>query len=296
MVQEASSWIMKGDFGRAAVRVGEQAIVEHAHRELQLIFKLGGTNSEFRVGTTSLSLDDLFFVVFNPWTPHIHLPNTSGATTLLTVLIEPAWIAQTLSPPLARMGQLFPRPRERLTEAIRAHANQLARAIMSHPTDASVACEDVVAQLVRSAIEAYASPAPGSDLFRDAARPVDYRIRKSLPLMDAQALITPRIGEIARQVGLSRSRFFEQFRRCVGVSPKHYVDFVRMNTAMNWLSTTDRPLLELAEELGFGAQSNFTRFFTQHTGVAPSDFRRQTRHSGPAELPEVMPIREPVAS
>jgi AraC-like DNA-binding protein len=42
------------------------------------------------------------------------------------------------------------------------------------------------------------------------------------------------------------------------------------------LSTTNRPLIELADELGYGNHSNFTRFFTQHVGVSPSEFRRQT--------------------
>jgi AraC-like DNA-binding protein len=35
-------------------------------------------------------------------------------------------------------------------------------------------------------------------------------------------------------------------------------------------------LIELADELGYGNHSNFTRFFTQHVGVSPSEFRRQT--------------------
>jgi AraC-like DNA-binding protein len=35
-------------------------------------------------------------------------------------------------------------------------------------------------------------------------------------------------------------------------------------------------LIELADELGYGNHGNFTRFFTQHVGVSPSEFRRQT--------------------
>jgi AraC family transcriptional regulator len=38
-------------------------------------------------------------------------------------------------------------------------------------------------------------------------------------------------------------------------------------------------LIELADQLGYQNHSNFTRFFTQHVGVSPSEFRRQTADS-----------------
>jgi AraC-like DNA-binding protein len=59
-----------------------------------------------------------------------------------------------------------------------------------------------------------------------------------------------------------------------------------MALAIRWLSTTDRPLGDLAVDLGFGAQGNFTRFFIQRLAVAPSEFRRQTinlDHDPPAD-------------
>ncbi len=61
-----------------------------------------------------------------------------------------------------------------------------------------------------------------------------------------------------------------------------------MAHAIRWLSTTNLPLSQLAKGLGFGAQSNFTRFFIQRLAVAPSEFRRQTikLDSGHANAPE----------
>jgi AraC-like DNA-binding protein len=176
---------------------------------------------------------------------------------------------------------MFARAHERMTDAVRADASRFAAAMTLHATHQASACEEAAADLLRRVVFTYSKMGAGARGVPEDARPSDYRIRRALPLIDAQALESPRIGEIAKQVGLSRSRFFEQFRRCVGVSPQHYVNVVRMSAATEWLSMTDRPLVALAEELGFCAQSNFTRFFTQHTGVSPSEFRRQTRQFEP---------------
>ena len=42
-------------------------------------------------------------------------------------------------------------------------------------------------------------------------------------------------------------------------------------------------IAEVAAELGFSAQSNFTRFFHNQVGVAPSEYRRAA--SRPEETP-----------
>jgi AraC-like DNA-binding protein len=39
-------------------------------------------------------------------------------------------------------------------------------------------------------------------------------------------------------------------------------------------------VVALADDLGFSAHSNFTRFFQQHTGIAPRQFRRALAQVG----------------
>jgi AraC-like DNA-binding protein len=84
----------------------------------------------------------------------------------------------------------------------------------------------------------------------------------------------PNLDDIASSVGLSRSRFFEQFKNCVGSSPQQYLDWERMALATRMLSCPRATVAEVSDKLGFSAPSHFARFFSQHIGLPPSDFKR----------------------
>src|SRR5262249_21131191 len=85
---------------------------------------------------------------------------------------------------------------------------------------------------------------------------------------------------LASQVGLSRSRFYDLFQMCTGHSPRAYLDMLCVETAISRLSSGRGKIAELAAELGFSAQSNFTRFFLNHVGVPPCGSRRATADAG----------------
>jgi AraC-like DNA-binding protein len=275
-------WILQGRFGRATVNLTERGLVEHAHSEYNILFKLGGADTAFRYSGQELALDDGAVLLFNPWGPHAKLANAGAPTLILSLLIEPDWLVRVLAAAPPRLDRLFPNPRELISTEVQLHANRLAAAISSTMTTSADACEDLLVDLVDAVTREYADPAMERDVLA-SARPIDYRIRKALAYIHDHALENPKVEDIARMVGLSRSRFFEQFRRCVGASPQHYIDWARMAVATRWLSTSDRPLIELADELGFSAHSHFTRFFTQHIGVSPSEFRRQTMGTAATE-------------
>ena len=98
------------------------------------------------------------------------------------------------------------------------------------------------------------------------------------------------MDELASQVGLSRSRFYDLFQLCTGFSPRVYLDMLCIETAISRLSSGRGKIGEVAAELGFSAQSNFTRFFLNQVGVPPSEYRRATsaqrEQAAPAPKPE----------
>jgi AraC-like DNA-binding protein len=275
MVQGTPTWILQGTFGSATVNLTNKALVEHAHREFKIIFKLCGADTAYRSGGDTMPLDDDSVLLFNPWVPHAKMAGETGATMIMSLIIDPDWVARLLGEASGQVTSLFPQQREKTSDLIRTYANRLAAAIPHHLTTPAAIYEDLIKDLVNALVWTYAEKAEARDPFA-TARPIDFRIRKALAYIHEHAHENPNVGEIARTVGLSRSRFFEQFRRCLGATPQNYIDYVRMSLAVRWLSTSDRPLSQLAEGLGFGAQSNFTRFFIQRLAVAPSEFRRQT--------------------
>jgi AraC family transcriptional regulator len=275
MEKSAPTWIVQGKFGRATVNLIDRALVEHMHREFNFLFKLGGADALFRSNDVDLRLNDNSILLFNPGVPHAKLANVGEPTMILSLIIEPAWLLRVLSPPAVKIHQLFPSIRAEISPEVMLHASRLAVIISSRGTLDAAGCEDFVADLADAVTREYADPSLSRDIVANA-RPIDYRIRKALAYIHEHATENPMVDDVARRVGLSRSRFFEQFRRCVGTSPQHYLDCSRVMIATRLLSTTNRPLIELADELGYGNHGNFTRFFTQHVGVSPSEFRRQT--------------------
>ncbi|MEM7749616.1 MAG: helix-turn-helix domain-containing protein [Pseudomonadota bacterium] len=43
------------------------------------------------------------------------------------------------------------------------------------------------------------------------------------------------------------------------------------------LTDQTKPLIEVGQRLGFNAQGNFSRFFREHQGISPSEYRRVTQ-------------------
>jgi AraC-like DNA-binding protein len=268
-------WIHQGLFGRATVNLISRPLVEHAHREFNILFKLGGVDAIFHNAGKELLLDDNSVLIFNPWSPHAKAANPDAPSLILSLIIEPQWLTRVLASSGLSLESLFPNAREPVSQEVKMNANRLAAAISSQLAGPGNDCEDLLVDLIDAVTRDFADPSVARDVLT-TARPVDYRIRKALSYINDHAAENLKIDEIAKNVGLSRSRFFEQFRRCVGASPQHYVDWTRLAIATRLLGTSDRPLMEIAEELGFSAHSHFTRFFTQHVGVSPSEFRRQT--------------------
>jgi AraC-like DNA-binding protein len=79
---------------------------------------------------------------------------------------------------------------------------------------------------------------------------------------------------VASAVGMSRSRLFHQFKACMGISPQQYLDWIRIGIATQLLAERHATIGDVAHQLGFSAQGHFTRFFVQHLGLSPSEFRR----------------------
>jgi AraC-like DNA-binding protein len=110
---------------------------------------------------------------------------------------------------------------------------------------------------------------------RNALSFMDPRIRKAIHLMRTSPDTLGDVSVIAQSVNLSRSHFFELFRRCTGLSPLVYANVLKMEHAFDALAEGNESLIHIGDELGFSAQSHFTRFFKQHQGVTPSLYRQQ---------------------
>lgn len=78
---------------------------------------------------------------------------------------------------------------------------------------------------------------------------------------------------LARQVGMSRSAFFERFSKLVGEPPAQYVTRWRMQTAADLLRRTSLGNAELAERIGYASEDAFGKAFKRFSGATPHEYR-----------------------
>jgi AraC family transcriptional regulator len=270
---EPGFWIIQGKFGRATVSLTERALVAHAHEEPNLIIKLGGADARFKTGERVLELKDGMAALFGPWCSHAKLPNDGAMSLLLVLLLEPTWLAATLKVDRPVLEELFPEPLVGLDPELKDHAERIAAVISRGMMASDTVCEEHIREFVLALTKAFGKASIARDLPR--GRLIDKRIRHALRYIREHAAENPNLEDVAAEVGLSRSRFFEQFRDGVGVSPQHYLDWVRISLATQRLCATDESIADIAAGLGFSEQSHFTRFFTQHLALSPTEFRRR---------------------
>ncbi len=83
--------------------------------------------------------------------------------------------------------------------------------------------------------------------------------------------------ELAREAALSRSTFFERFRREVGVAPKEYLLGWRMALAKDLLRRGKGGVAQVAERVGYSSASTFSVAFARHVGIPPIRYAREQR-------------------
>lgn len=144
---------------------------------------------------------------------------------------------------------------------------EVARAFRTDAADTDVAAAAAVHQLV------VASRRCG-----EPETPTDAPVLAALRRHACRPLT---IAALARELRVSEPDLRDVTRRAAGCTPKEYVMRVRLSHAKELLATTDLPVAAVALRTGYDDPGYFTRLFTRRTGMAPSRFRQQERHSSP---------------
>jgi len=98
-----------------------------------------------------------------------------------------------------------------------------------------------------------------------------------------------RITDVAAFVGLSRSQLFRVFRRASGLSPKEYLNVLRVERAAKLLRATDLSLEQIALSSGFSSAGRLNVVFRERYGTSPSQYRRALRLTEDADAVTLTP-------
>ena len=84
------------------------------------------------------------------------------------------------------------------------------------------------------------------------------------------------LTEIAADCHLSVSEALRCFKRIMNTSPIRFLNQLRLRKAGEQLTTTDRPINEIAAQCGFHDMSYFTRVFKAEKHMTPTQYRKKT--------------------
>lgn len=104
------------------------------------------------------------------------------------------------------------------------------------------------------------------------------RVRDRAAAKRAAELIDPtrplRIGSIAAELRLHPVYLTRIFAEEWGCTPREYVQRMRVRMAVHAISSTSRPLADVASDSGFSDQAHMTRAVARVTGCTPAALRR----------------------
>jgi AraC-like DNA-binding protein len=273
--------ITHGAFGRVALLDMDRSLVRHAHPHCHVLIKADGADTQFAVGDNLVQLTDHQAVLINTWEPHAYVHYKERPRTIILALyIEPEWL-KSFRPNWAASGApgFFEKPAGEVSPRIRRLSMDLAAMMLADP-GAGPEQEQLLSDLMISVIERFT---PWRTLSRSLAEidrnrdRFDWRIRRAVNLLRVEPKIAHDIDALAKEAGLSRAHFYRLFERSTRMTPHVYLNLLRMELAVKSVVHTDESLSAVGDNLGFSAPGHFSRFFRDHAGVNPSEFRQVAR-------------------
>jgi AraC-like DNA-binding protein len=267
--------ILRGRFGRVALLDMDTSLVDHAHPHFHLIFKASGPDQNFVVEGQKVPLRSDMLVAVNSWQQHAYVHRQGAERTMfLALYIEPGWLADADGAFVncAAPG-FFPRAGIPITNEINRLRTDLVRR-MADPHDRHDELQESILELCLTVSHGFSDWRDRGASLRKPHSARDYRVGRALRHMRDHAAEAVDLDGVARLSGLSRPHFNHLFRECTGLSPRVYANALRVETAVGRLRQQPDEIGGISEDLGFSAQSNFTRFFQQHTGTSPNQYRR----------------------
>ena len=107
-------------------------------------------------------------------------------------------------------------------------------------------------------------------------------IGQALALLHKEPAHPWTISDLAKHVGLSRTRLAERFRHFLEESPMAYLAQWRLKLGAEILQSTEDSVAEVAAAVGYGSEAAFNRAFKREFDCPPAQFRRN-RKAAPAQ-------------
>ena len=85
------------------------------------------------------------------------------------------------------------------------------------------------------------------------------------------------IEELSAMINVSPDYFTKMFKESIGKTPIDYINAMKVNAAMDLLCTTELPMTEIADSIGFCNPNYFHKIFKQYMLTSPLAYRKSSK-------------------
>ena len=248
-------------------------VIERTARSNPLmLFKISGNDRKFHLDPGICKLTDHTALTLNPFIPLKDASDAPGDTVILSLSPNYDWITESLEITHADPSSLFQNYELPVSGIIKACRNVILMGLRAPEFLSKRIIEHQLITIYKFAIAMNGVS-------------VRTRIGPNTAIRDTRILaVIAKLNEtrgqgmdtnvLASTGGLSRSQMFAEFKNAIGLPPLQYANALRIEHAVELLSDKDIPISEVAFQLGYSSQANFSRFMKRHTGMSPGRFRR----------------------
>lgn len=243
----------------------EWSHTHHMHTETELIYVAKGA-SMFGIDGVQYERKDGDIIVIEKGTLH-SLQSHSGVIWSCTVGefkikdMQENTILKPGTKPLINAGK-----NKQYIENIILTLN----ALKSEKDNTSIfACHTLAALLVAIYYESFKQ----SDII--GTQKPDMFIKNILRFLNENYMQSLTLEDIAEKFHVSVSYLSHEFSKEYNISPINYIIERRISEARILLASTDCTVTEIADKVGYGDVSHFTKIFTKKTGVTPKDYSKK---------------------
>ncbi|CAN0039880.1 unnamed protein product, partial [Chrysoparadoxa australica] len=237
-----------------------------------VIFYIDGGTGDVTVRDRTFVVDKTTAVAVSPWESHSFYPSDPDHPCLCLVLyIKPMWFLEASQS--AEFALSFGQPTVPMTSEVVRWATRLTSLLLDN--QASVRFDGFLFETTQLCFdESWSNMDARPSLLARNVRFNDYRVRRSLRLMQESFTEDVEIDHLARDVGLSRPHFYKLFKMQMGITPNIFLNTLRTEQAIDDLMGTHKSVTDIGFDLGFSSQASFTRFFASNVGIPPTEYRR----------------------
>lgn len=101
--------------------------------------------------------------------------------------------------------------------------------------------------------------------------------RRVLSVLESNLDLLENVSDMAKLCRLPPNRLREEMVSLIGLTPKQWLLSKKLEQAALLLTTTDKPIQQIATSCSFATPSWFTNQFKTHYGITPNVYRSQNR-------------------